>query len=407
MFYDTEFSFMQSVFQKKHLPCSVIDSTLSIDENTDFGLRWLEKTKNRTNRSIYEWLIAIPDHTLYRLNDSFYCHYLFLSLPDTEKKSFLRIGPYLSQEVTHAQILEWAEANGLTPHQAKDLDTYYSSIPLIRDDSIIFAMIDTFAERIWHSEEKYTVIDLDQDLSEDWHPQAAADTLDETEKKLMHLKIIEARYKSEAELMEAVAQGSVHKVNLLLAGFSKLSIAARLSDPLRNLKNYCIVTNTLMRKAAQNGGVHPVHLDQISSDFAEKIERAESVDAAEHLIGEMFRSYCNLVRKHSTRRYSPPVQKTILLIEADLTADLSLRTLADAQKISAGYLSALFRKETGKTLTDYVNEKRVEAAKRLLKTTNLQVQTVAQHCGIFDVHYFTKIYKKYTGMTPREYRASI
>ena len=77
------------------------------------------------------------------------------------------------------------------------------------------------------------------------------------------------------------------------------------------------------------------------------------------------------------------------------------------QNISPSYLSALFKQEVGKTLTEYVNSKRIERAMQLLETTRLQVQTIAQNCGILDVHYFSKIFKKTTGMTPKEYRASV
>ena len=48
----------------------------------------------------------------------------------------------------------------------------------------------------------------------------------------------------------------------------------------------------------------------------------------------------------------------------------------------------------------------LERAKELLQTTRLQIQTVALHCGIVDVHYFSKIFKKVTGQTPKEYRDS-
>ena len=43
-------------------------------------------------------------------------------------------------------------------------------------------------------------------------------------------------------------------------------------------------------------------------------------------------------------------------------------------------------------------------AQELLKTTNLQIQTIAQYCGIVDVHYFTRLFKKTTGVSPKQYR---
>jgi YesN/AraC family two-component response regulator len=173
-----------------------------------------------------------------------------------------------------------------------------------------------------------------------------------------------------------------------------------------NKENYSIIMNTLLRKAAENGGVHPVYLDKTSSDFAHKIEMLPSASKVTALMQDMFRTYCRLVRRHNLKKYSPVVQKTILTIDSDLSADLGAKTLAQSQNVSLGYLSAIFRKEVGLTLSSYVRQKRMEHAKYLLSRTELQVQSVALHCGILDVVYFTKSFKREVGMTPSEYRAA-
>ena len=87
-----------------------------------------------------------------------------------------------------------------------------------------------------------------------------------------------------------------------------------------------------------------------------------------------------------------------------MTADLSLNAQAGLLNVNSSYLSTLFKKETGTTLTEYVNKKRIRHAVFLLNTTTMQIQMVAQHCGIPDVNYFTKTFKKYIGKTPKEYR---
>ena len=164
--------------------------------------------------------------------------------------------------------------------------------------------------------------------------------------------------------------------------------------------------NTLRRKAAQQGGVHPVYLDSASSGYAAKIEQQHALDTIPSLMAEMFRGYCRLVRKHSLKDYSPPVQKALTYIDADISGNLSLSSISQALNISSSYLSTLFRKETGQTLTEYISQRRVKHAMHLLETTKLQVQTIAQHCGIMDVQYFSKVFKRITGKTPKEYRES-
>ena len=105
--------------------------------------------------------------------------------------------------------------------------------------------------------------------------------------------------------------------------------------------------------------------------------------------------------------YTLPIQKVITKIDSDLTADLSLTALAKYINVNASYLSGLFKKETGTTLTEYVNKKRVEHGILLLNSTTLQIQTIAQYCGIPDVNYFTKLFKKHYNKTPKDYRDSI
>ena len=213
-----------------------------------------------------------------------------------------------------------------------------------------------------------------------------------------------SRYVFENELMRAVSLGQQHKENLLSAAFDSQMFEKRTSDPVRNAKNYCIIMNTLLRKAAEQGGVHPIHIDRISSRFANKIELMSDTKALSALMREMFSSYCRFVYKHTMKQYSPPVKKTILIIDADISAELSLNDLAKQQGISAGYLATVFKKETGKTVGEYITDKRIDHAAYLLSTTSLQIQTVALHCGIMDVQYFSKIFKKKMGKTPKEYR---
>ena len=221
------------------------------------------------------------------------------------------------------------------------------------------------------------------------------------------MQLMEQRYAYENELIRAVTLGQQHKEKILLAAFNDQMFERRTHDAVRNAKNYCIIMNTLLRKAAEDGGVHPIYIDSTSSKFAMRIELLADTKACSYIMREMFSTYCRLVYKHSIKRYSPIVQKTILIIDSDISAELSLNSLAKQQGISAGYLATIFKRDTGKTVSEYIKDKRIEHAMYLLSTTHLQIQTVALHCGIMDVQYFSKIFKKKIGKNHKEYRESV
>lgn len=381
MSYEAELRFLQNTFEKCHLQAIL------------------------TEPSELSAVIAdIKPGIIYKMADSLDCCYRFMQLPEGEKDSLLLIGPYLSEDLTHEDVMEKGETLQVAPGRIGELERYYGSIPVVPEHSKLFVMLDVLAEQIWGGSENVTHINLEQEYQGPVSPLVSEQTGDSPERAIWNMQFMEKRYAYENEIMQAVAKGQIHKTERLLEGFSALTYETRNTDPVRNLKNYSIIMNTLLRKAAEQGGVHPVYLDSVSSDFAKKIENLKHEEEILALMKEMFRSYCRLVRKHSIRQYSPPVQKAITYIDSDLTADLSLSALASIQNVSAGYLSALFKQETGQTLTEHVNQKRIKHAMQLLKTTQLQVQTIAQYCGIVDVHYFSKMFKKYVGKTPKEYR---
>lgn len=220
-------------------------------------------------------------------------------------------------------------------------------------------------------------------------------------------KLLEKRYREENELMMAVSSGNYERTELMMSKITPLKIEQRLPNQLRDQKNYLIILNTLMRKAAEYGGVHPLYLDDISSQFAHKIEIITSEGERSSLVREMLRKYCMLVRSYSTKGYPPIISQVMNYIPMHLGENLSLKAMALQCSVSSTYLSALFKKETGSTLTDYVNRKRVEQALFLLNSTDLHIQTIAASCGIPDLNYFTKVFKKQTKKTPSEYRAMI
>ncbi len=404
MFYKAELQFLRAVFKKCHIKTftfSMDDVPYEMIDIRAFNIFGIEANFEKERERIVS---SVEENTIFEYTDFFGHSYMFMILPETEKEILL-IGPYISEVPTRKEIMEKAEKLEIAPSLYREFESYCSSVPNLPENSHLFAFLDSFGELIWGGGDRFGFKKISKTNIEQasFAPTIKKDPA-EAEKNLWNVRMIEERYEFENEMLRAVSQGQYQKAAVFLSAINSMSFERRLSDPVRNIKNYCIITNTLLRKAAQEGGVHPFYLDRISSDFAGKIEALQSTEAAQELLGDMFRSYCRLVRKHTMKHYSPPVQRAITTIDSDLTANLTLNALAAAQNLSASYLSALFSQETGQTITEYVNRKRVKLAMRLLATTKLQIQTVAQHCGILDVHYFSKVFKKAVGMTPKQYR---
>lgn len=224
---------------------------------------------------------------------------------------------------------------------------------------------------------------------------------------LSNIKKLEDCFAAENTIVLAISSGLVHQAEAALTENNFLFSENIYTDPLRVIQNHCIVMNTLFRKGVEQASVHPLHIAALSERFARRIEALSSEEEAQTLLREMIHKYCLLVQNHSMKGFSPLIQKVLTRIDSDLTTDLSLRTQAELLNVNASYLSTLFKKEMGMTLTEYVNKKRIDHAVFLLNTTNLQIQAIAQCCGIPDFNYFSKIFKKQIGKTPKDYRGDI
>ena len=208
-------------------------------------------------------------------------------------------------------------------------------------------------------------------------------------------------------LIEAVSKGKLHQVTAVASAVFNNGAEPRLADSLRDRKNYLVILKTLLRKAAEYGGVHPLHIHRLSSHFATQIENTRTIKESFSLQEEMIRSFCLLVKEHSLSKYSYYVGQTITLVQFDLTADLRLKTIAEKLNVNPSYLSNLFHREYGCTLTEFINKKRIEKGILLLRMTSKPVQEIAAECGIQDVNYFIKLFKKQTGFTPNQYREEV
>ena len=407
MTYQAELEFFKKLLKNFHLAYVIITPDMKTLPEPSAGIYRLYTCCDDYMKDFWERADKYKDNVIYRINSICMYRYLFFRLPDTDEPQFMLIGPYVLTGISQKMVLETAEYISLPEEHYHRLQQFLIGLPRIYDESVLLSMLNIFGERIWGSIDNFRLQDENSRITIDFSAEGYAQYDEEYEEPQQLMKILEERYNEENSLIQAVARGQTHKAEAFVNGFNIQGIEHRIPDRLRNVKNYMIILNTLLRKAAESADVHPIHIDKLSSEFAHRIEQLTSESGMNTLSREMVRKYCLLVTNHSMKDYSLLVRKVLTQIDLDLTADLSLKVQAKALGVNASYLSTLFKKETGKTLTEYVNGKRIEYAIFLLNSTQLQIQAIAQYCGISDVNYFTRLFKTAVGKTPKEYRDSI
>ena len=94
------------------------------------------------------------------------------------------------------------------------------------------------------------------------------------------------------------------------------------------------------------------------------------------------------------------VVRMLYYIEEHITEDLRLQTISAQMNLSIEYTSYIFKKETGKTLTDYVNERKLLLAKNLIVSGEMSLADIASYLGFENYNYFSRLFKRYMNSTP-------
>ncbi len=220
----------------------------------------------------------------------------------------------------------------------------------------------------------------------------------------MSILNIRERYKIEEKLLHYVSTGNKEKALEYLNKIRFIEFNRFPEEPIRNIKNSAITMNTLLRKSVQQSNIEPLFIDSISDYFAKKIERSNNINYLGKIHLVMIKEYCDLVNEYKVKGYSNLISNAVNYIKLNFEYDISLSSIAKELYIHPTHLSKKFRKETNKTISEYINEIRIEEAKLLLKTTDYKVEDIAYAVGYNDKKYFSKVFKKISNQSPSEYR---
>jgi YesN/AraC family two-component response regulator len=177
------------------------------------------------------------------------------------------------------------------------------------------------------------------------------------------------------------------------------------SDASRSFKNTIIYSIGIVSRAAFKGGLDYDTMSSLSFFFLQQIGNAECFHSINSLFQQMCLEYAVRVQQcNQIPIDSLVVKKIINYINHHLNDPLSPTMIAKNMDMNCSYLCKHFKNETGKTITQYINGKRVDMGKLLLETTEQSLADIAADLGYSSQNYFNTIFRKYSDLSPSEYR---
>lgn len=183
-----------------------------------------------------------------------------------------------------------------------------------------------------------------------------------------------------------------------LALFQEL-LSGRTSCPIdlvqQKLTSVCIIVDHYLSKMIDSASFGEI------PDFRRFSEQHELFQAAKLFVA----SRTAVCQAHQQPRISKLIRDTIDDLECHYKDGLySLNAAAEHLHLTPAYLSKVFKTRMGKTFTEYLNEIRIDEAKKLLRDSDSDIAEISLLCGFNSANYFCKVFKKFTGVSASDYR---
>jgi len=349
-----------------------------------------------TAKSLSYLAESMNNSTFYEIIDKFdICLFFFRA----DEKVFL-IGPYVRSEYSDQNTQRILIQNRMPASFAQSLKPYSPPLPLLGSYQIQRTVIACLASLRPVCPE-YTYRRL---LGFQEEPKEAKSYRQES----IDYSDIYQRYNAENRLLGLIEKGRVEDV--MQAFDEMLDKSSQLTGLFMSTayQSPSSILRALARKAAEKSGLSVVIIDQITQKAVQHLSAASSIRKQTQYNYEMLIELTAAVRSHlsNTSGYSPEIVKVVEYLSLNYTQNADMEEMCRISGYSASYLSKLFKRETGKTITQYTADLRCRQAAEMLRETGLSVQEISSYVGYLDNNYFVKVFKKATGKTPSEYRAS-
>ncbi|RED58484.1 response regulator [Cohnella lupini] len=206
------------------------------------------------------------------------------------------------------------------------------------------------------------------------------------------------------QLMSALKAADSDKLREILDEiFAGLSRNRR--DGSKYGRNVCLQIVLAVGQLLLELGVQSPELETSESRLMETLFETETADEMRHLIEAYLSAACERIRDKRTGKVANLVERVRAVIEQGYSdGSLTVTEIGKAVYLTPTYVSLLFKQETGQTINEYLTQVRVDKAKELLRDPQYKFYDICHAIGYTDPSYFTKLFKKATGVTPSVYR---
>lgn len=156
--------------------------------------------------------------------------------------------------------------------------------------------------------------------------------------------------------------------------------------------------------AAVDGGMSEETMSSLNSRFYDELYNKKTTEEIYYWTKNVVNIYSEEVRRAQNKDNFQSVHAAAEYIRKHFREKISVHDIAERVHLSDSYLSHIFSETFGRTITEYITSVRIEYAKSLLSKPGSSISEIALECGFEDVSYFSRVFKKSEGITPRDYK---
>lgn len=219
--------------------------------------------------------------------------------------------------------------------------------------------------------------------------------------------ILRAPYNPELEFYSVIESGNVQKVKTLCEEplLEKVGLGSLSENGLRNIRYHFVITTALVARYCIEGGLDVATSYSLSDFYIQKADHCKTPEEISKLHPIMCLDYTKRMKNLRKRKVcSKHIAACIDYICEHLHTRITINMLSESLQINASYLSRLFKQEVGVTISEYIQEKKIETAQNMLIYSEFSPAEISSILAFPNQSYFTQIFKKRTGMTPKNYQ---